>query len=357
MAAPDGAVRGRVLLVEDEDLLRWSIERYLAKRGFAVDAVRTAPRPWRCSSARPTTSSSPTWRSPASTGWRSPRRRGACTPRRRSSSSPARAPRTRSCRRCARAFADYIEKPFDLELLLLTVEKALEKTLILRELIQLARTDGLTGLYNQRHFYSVLEAEINRARRQSRALSLLLVDVDDFKRYNDRFGHLAGDAALARIAACLKKACRRDIDTAFRYGGDEFILVLPEADRATAAGIAARVRSLLVDEGIALTVSIGVAELREGQDLKDFIREADRAMYRDKSGDAPARCLTPADVELAAERHRAPGAPCLPAGYSLQSRPCPRTTTSRTRIPSRRRSRASGAPRSGARSSSPRSRR
>jgi len=182
--------------------------------------------------------------------------------------------------------SDYLEKPFDLELLLLTVEKALEKSLILRELIQLARTDGLTGLYNQRHFYSVLEAEMNRARRQNRALSLLLVDVDNFKRYNDRFGHLAGDAALARIAACLKRACRRDIDTAFRYGGDEFILVLPEADRAVAAGIAARVRSLLVDEGIALTVSIGVAELREGQDLKDFIREADQAMYRDKSHDA-----------------------------------------------------------------------
>ena len=182
--------------------------------------------------------------------------------------------------------SDYIEKPFDLELLLLTVEKALEKTLILRELIQLARTDGLTGLYNQRHFYSVLEAEISRARRQNRALSLLLVDVDDFKRYNDRFGHLAGDAALARIAACLKRACRRDIDTAFRYGGDEFILALPEADRATAAGIAARVRSLLVEEGIALTVSIGIAELREGQDLKAFIREADQAMYRDKSDSA-----------------------------------------------------------------------
>ncbi len=154
--------------------------------------------------------------------------------------------------------------------------------LILRELIQLARTDGLTGLYNQRHFYSVLEAEINRARRQSRTLSLLLVDVDDFKRYNDRYGHLAGDAALARVAACLKRACRRDIDTAFRYGGDEFVLVLPETDRATAAGIAARVRSLLVDEGIALTVSIGIAERNEGQDLRSFIRAADEAMYRDK---------------------------------------------------------------------------
>jgi diguanylate cyclase (GGDEF)-like protein len=178
--------------------------------------------------------------------------------------------------------ADYIEKPFDLELLLLTVERALAKSQILRELVQLSRTDGLTGLFNQRHFYAVLEAEINRARRQGRALSLLLVDVDQFKGYNDRFGHLAGDAALARIASCLKKACRRDTDGAFRYGGDEFVLLLPEADREVAEGIAGRVHALLREEGIALTLSVGLACLRDDQDLKSFIREADDAMYRDK---------------------------------------------------------------------------
>ncbi len=283
MATHENRGRGRVLLVEDADLLRWSIERYLTKRGFTVESVRD--------------------------GAEAIARVGGiaydvivtdlavCGVDGLAIAAEARRVRTETqvviitgqgskdtiLQALRQGVADYIEKPFDLELLLLTVEKALEKTLILRELVQLARTDGLTGLFNQRHFYTVLDAEINRARRQSRSLSLLLVDVDDFKNYNDRFGHLAGDAALARIATCLKKACRRDIDSAYRYGGDEFVLVLPEADRGTAEGIAGRVRSLLGEEGIALTVSIGIAGLRDGLDLKAFIREADEAMYRDKN--------------------------------------------------------------------------
>jgi len=288
MKAADGAARGRVLLVEDEDLLRWSIERYLAKRGFAVEAVRDGAE---AMAMLVGAAYDIVITDLAITGVDGLALAGEA--RRLHTETQVviitgQGSKDTILKALRQGVADYIEKPFDLELLLLTVEKALEKTFILRELIQLARTDGLTGLFNQRHFYSVLDAEIKRARRQSRELSLLLVDVDQFKRYNDRFGHLAGDAALSRIAACLKKACRRDIDTAYRYGGDEFILVLPEADRTTTEGIAARVCSLLVDEGIALTVSIGAAQLREGQDLKDFIREADRAMYRDKGGDASA---------------------------------------------------------------------
>ena len=286
MATPVGQVRGRVLLAEDEDLLRWSIERYLAKRGFGVESVRDGAEAIAMLGGAAYDIVITDLAIAGTDGLAI-----AAEARRLHAETQViiitgQGSKDTILQALRQGVSDYIEKPFDLELLLLTVEKALEKTLILRELIQLARTDGLTGLYNQRHFYVVLEAEIKRARRQSRALSLLLVDVDDFKRYNDRFGHLAGDAALARIAACLKRACRQDIDTAFRYGGDEFILALPEADRATAAGIADRVRSLLAEEGIALTVSIGVAELREGQNLKAFIREADQAMYRDKSGEA-----------------------------------------------------------------------
>lgn len=288
MTAPSGSVRGRLLLVEDEDLLCWSIERYLTKRGFDVTTVRDGSEAIEklagaaydvvitdlaISGADGLTVAAETRRLNSETQVVIITGLGS---------------KDTILQALRQGVSDYIEKPFDLELLLLTVEKALGKTLILRELIQLARTDGLTGLYNQRHCYSVLEVEIGRARRQNRALSLLLVDVDEFKNYNDRFGHLAGDAALVRIAACLKKACRRDIDAAFPYGGDEFVLVLPEANRPTAEGVAARVRSLLADEGIALTVSLGIAELRDGQDLKAFIREADRAMYRDKGGDAAA---------------------------------------------------------------------
>jgi len=275
-----------VLLVEDEDLLRWSIERYLTKRGFVVEAVSDGA----AAMALLVGAAYEIVITDLAISGADGLAIAAKARRLRAETQvviiTGQGSKETILQALRQGVSDYIEKPFDLELLLLTVEKALEKTLIQRELIQLARTDGLTGLYNQRHFYSVLAAEINRTRRQNRVLSLLLVDVDDFKLYNDRFGHLAGDAALSRVAACLKRACRRDIDSAFRYGGDEFILILPETDRASAAGIAARVRSLLIDEGIALTVSIGVAELREGQGLKSFIREADQAMYRDKSGES-----------------------------------------------------------------------
>jgi diguanylate cyclase (GGDEF)-like protein len=284
MAAPDGAVRGRVLLVEDEDLLRWSIERYLTRRGFAVEAVRDGAEAMAMLVGAAYDIVITDLAMCGTDGLAI-----AAEARRLHAETQVviitgQSSKDTILQALRQGVSDYIEKPFDLELLLLTVEKALEKTLILRELIQLARTDGLTGLYNQRHFYTVLEAEINRARRQNRALSLLLVDVDDFKRYNDRFGHLAGDAALARIAAALRKACRREIDTAYRYGGDEFVLLLPEADTSAAEGIAGRVRALIREEGISLTVSIGVASLRDGLDLKALIREADEAMYRDKGG-------------------------------------------------------------------------
>jgi diguanylate cyclase (GGDEF)-like protein len=283
MVAPGGALRGRVLLVEDEDLLRWSIERYLTKRGLTVASVPSgaAAMAMLADGAYDVVITDLAISDIDGLAV-------AAEARRLNSETQVviitgQGSKDTVLQALRQGVSDYIEKPFDLELLVLTVEKALEKSLVLRELVQLSRTDGLTGLYNQRHCYSVLEMEISRARRQNRALSLLLIDVDDFKGYNDRFGHLAGDAALARIAGCLKRVCRRDIDTAFRYGGDEFILALPEANCATAAGIAARVCSLLVDEGIALTVSIGIAELHEGQDLRSLILEADRAMYRDKN--------------------------------------------------------------------------
>lgn len=291
MAPPEGMNRGRVLVVEDEDLLRWSIERYLGRRGFAVES---APDGQTAVGLLGQTSFDVVITDLGIAG-----ANGlaiAAEARRRSAETQVviitgQGSKDTVLQALRQGVLDFIEKPFEMELLLLTVEKAFEKNRILKELVQLSRTDGLTGLFNQRYFYSVLDAEMGRARRQNRALSLLLVDVDAFKLYNDRFGHLAGDAALVRVAGCLRKACRREIDNAFRYGGDEFILLLPEADRPTAEGIAARVRALLAEEKIDLTVSIGLATLRADVDLKAFIREADEAMYRDKSEGGATRSL------------------------------------------------------------------
>jgi diguanylate cyclase (GGDEF)-like protein len=174
---------------------------------------------------------------------------------------------------------DFVEKPFDLELLLITIEKALEKSRMEKELVRLSRTDGLTGLFNQRYFYAVLEAEMKRASRQNRPLSLILLDVDEFKKYNDLHGHLAGDDMLVRLASCIRRACRKDVDVGFRYGGDEFVILLPEADRRTAEEISRRVCHVVEEAGLEITLSIGVTDLSRGKNLKGAVREADEAMY------------------------------------------------------------------------------
>jgi diguanylate cyclase (GGDEF)-like protein len=288
MAASDPRPAGRLLLVEDEDLLRWSVQRFLERRGYAVEAVADgAVALERLGSGRYDVVVTD-----LAVGGVDGLALAAEARSRHLDTQviiiTGRGSKDTVIEALRRGVFDYVEKPFALEELLASIVRALEKTRVMRELVHLSRTDGLTGLYNQRRFFEVLEAEMGRARRQGNPLGLLLVDVDDFKGYNDRYGHLAGDAALTRIAGCLRRACRRDNDGAYRYGGDEFILVLPEADASATARVAARLTSLIAAEGIALTVSIGTAQLRDGQDLKSFVREADAAMYRDKRADADA---------------------------------------------------------------------
>lgn len=280
------AERGRVLLVEDEDLLRWSVERFLLKRGFEVASAKDGREAVERIAAEPFDLVITDLALAGVDGLAVASDARRLRPETQVVIITGHGSKETVIQALRHGVVDYVEKPFDLELLLIVVERALEKTMLQRELVRLARTDGLTGLFNQRHFYVALETEIGRARRQGHPLALLLVDVDEFKAYNDRHGHLAGDAALARIAACLRGACRRDIDAAYRYGGDEFVLLLPEADRAVAARVAERVRVLLEDEGVGLTVSIGFAELGPGQDLKALIHAADVAMYRNKAGPA-----------------------------------------------------------------------
>jgi diguanylate cyclase (GGDEF)-like protein len=134
----------------------------------------------------------------------------------------------------------------------------------------------------------VLGREISRAQRQGRPLSLILTDLDNFKEFNDRCGHLAGDEILVKVAGALQEACRRDMDLAFRYGGDEFMIILPEAGLQAARGVANRVRGLVAALGLdRLTLSVGLAELSGQQELTAFIRQADEAMYlaKQRGGD------------------------------------------------------------------------
>ncbi|MCA8073986.1 sensor domain-containing diguanylate cyclase [Burkholderia vietnamiensis] len=161
------------------------------------------------------------------------------------------------------------------------------------ELVLLARTDGLTGLNNRRSFGEVLEREWRRAQRAHSVFSLLFVDVDRFKAYNDTYGHQAGDDALAAVARCIGENIRRPADTAARYGGEEFVVLLPDTPRQGAIEIAERIRGAIHDLALEhvgseygrVTASIGMASSTPGQDGDPgaLIKAADEALYYAKA--------------------------------------------------------------------------
>jgi diguanylate cyclase (GGDEF)-like protein len=156
------------------------------------------------------------------------------------------------------------------------------------ELERLSRTDGLTGLPNRRHLMETLEKEVRRSSRNERPFSLLMVDVDRFKRYNDSFGHLAGDEVLKRLAQVLSAAIRT-ADYAARYGGEEFTVVLPETPLDGAREVAERIRVMMEKESFGtdgagrVTLSIGIAEFpTDGSTVEAVTAGADSALYAAK---------------------------------------------------------------------------
>jgi len=154
------------------------------------------------------------------------------------------------------------------------------------ELERLSITDALTGLYNRRHLMGTLANEVQRSRRLRRTFSVLMADVDHFKAYNDTNGHLAGDAALVKVAEILRKATR-GVDSVARYGGEEFLVMLLEAPLGTAAIVGERIRARVASEpfdGGKVTMSIGIAEYpSHGDTPEELIASADAAMYQGKS--------------------------------------------------------------------------
>ncbi|MCS6798637.1 MAG: diguanylate cyclase [Myxococcota bacterium] len=148
--------------------------------------------------------------------------------------------------------------------------------------------DGLTGAHNKRYVLETLEREIPRARRYERPLSLLMFDLDHFKRINDTYGHLAGDYVLKELAAVVRARLRPD-DVFGRYGGEEFAVILPETPLSGAVRAAEELRRLVEahrfafeGEPIRVTISVGAAQLGEGMDVHAFIRSADEKLYAAK---------------------------------------------------------------------------
>ncbi len=159
------------------------------------------------------------------------------------------------------------------------IEKELEQTLGRERM--LARTDDLTGAFNRRHFFELAVHEVAVARRYRQPLSVVLFDIDHFKRINDTLGHDAGDEALRRVAAIVRDHLRES-DLFARYGGEEFILLLSRTTSTQAAPVAERIRDEIARVA-GITISSGVAELSFGDDSLDLlIRRADDALYRAK---------------------------------------------------------------------------
>ncbi|MBN2398001.1 MAG: sensor domain-containing diguanylate cyclase [Deltaproteobacteria bacterium] len=166
----------------------------------------------------------------------------------------------------------------------------------------LSVTDSLTELYNSRHFYDQLQLEIERAERYGHPLSLLLLDIDNFKQFNDTYGHLEGDEVLIRLGDVIRR-CLRKTDSAYRFGGEEFTVILPETAGGAATVLAERIREDFADEDfhpvdspetVHETVSIGVAQYRPREGLRPFIRRADFNMYGAKEEGKNRVCYHPA---------------------------------------------------------------
>ena len=158
------------------------------------------------------------------------------------------------------------------------------------KLYELATKDGMTKLYIYRHFYTLLENEIRRCTRYKRNMSLVMMDIDNFKRINDTYGHLIGDTILKRLALILQETVRK-VDIPARYGGEEFVVILPETDKENAAIIAERIRKNIseitvdINESVTIspTVSVGIAQYStDGQEPKELINAADTALYYSK---------------------------------------------------------------------------
>ncbi|NLI70143.1 MAG: diguanylate cyclase [Firmicutes bacterium] len=196
---------------------------------------------------------------------------------------------------------DYITKPIDFNELQIKMRTVLRKKFYFEEVTQnyhravkRSITDSLTDLYNRGYFHEFLEREIKRCRRYHHDLTLIIADIDFFKKYNDRYGHPRGDIVLRNVANILKQNIRSS-DLAARYGGEEFAIVLPETDLAGGLTVAEKIRSSVEDynftgqqhsqPGGTLTISLGVSSIPatdKHTTLTEFITRADKALYKAK---------------------------------------------------------------------------
>ena len=186
----------------------------------------------------------------------------------------------------------FIMKPWENHILILQLHEALLHHKDLSQILTLqtlAITDPVTGLTNHRFFQERINEELERSLRHKRVFSLIMIDIDHFKKFNDQYGHPEGDKALAKIAQLIKTATRT-ADSLSRYGGEEFAMILPETNKLAAKDVAERIRKDLENAAICgdeacfnMTLSLGVASFPEdGKSAAEIINRADQALYTAK---------------------------------------------------------------------------
>ncbi|MEI7670682.1 MAG: diguanylate cyclase [Deltaproteobacteria bacterium] len=213
-----------------------------------------------------------------------------------------------------RGAAAYLRKPFEPAYLIELCVRARRERALLRaqDLLEvstrklrdseqryreLSIVDDLTQLYNSRHFYFQLKIELDRSNRYRQPLTLLLLDLDDFKVFNDTYGHVEGDQVLMRLGQVVKR-CLRQSDSAYRYGGEEFTIILPMTTSAEGAVTAERIRtefkketfSPVPGQDVNMTASIGLAQYKVREEMKAFIHRVDQLMYQGKKNGKDRVC-------------------------------------------------------------------
>lgn len=191
---------------------------------------------------------------------------------------------------------DYISKPFNINELRLTVGRAVEHHNLVAQrqfYKELSFLDGLTNIYNRRYFDETMHKEIERSKRYKTKFSLLMMDLDDFKKFNDSYGHIAGDKLLVEFSNIVVSTIRK-IDFVFRYGGEEFAVFLPETEIEEITPMLDRILEK-VRSKLSITVSIGVAEFNPEKDMEksaeDIIADADKALYEAKKTGKDKYCI------------------------------------------------------------------
>jgi len=199
---------------------------------------------------------------------------------------------------------DYITKPISASKILARIRTHLELKRYRDLLENLSNIDGLTGVANRRRFDAVLAQEWSRSMRACSELSLIIIDIDFFKEYNDFYGHAAGDACIKQIAQTLRRALPRQTDLLARYGGDEFACILPETNSAGASNVAEQlhqaveklgirhVQSAAPDGRVTLSMGVATAEPAAGSQVPSLIESADACLYESKNnGRNQTRCI------------------------------------------------------------------